>query len=173
LQETDPEKWLLHRKLQCEGTKKRYPKCEKEKRRVDYLTTTPFDELGWESKRDRILIEQNNKCNKCHLSEWLGVKLPLDVDHINGDREDNSRNNLEAVCGNCHSITPTFRAKNKRKTKQVSDIELTTALKSTPSIRQGLIEVGLSPKGGNYVRANKLLERLDLENKSVSVIDVL
>lgn len=169
LQETDPEKYFLYKKNQSEGTKKRY--AGREVRRVEYLKTSDFGLLGWESKRDRIILDQEGKCNHCGHSEWRGVKLPLEIDHISGDRDDNSRDNLEAICGNCHSITPTFRAKNKKSVLRVSDEILIDALKSSVSIRQALIKVGLTPKGGNYIRMKKLKDLVDSENVCVSVIE--
>lgn len=40
-------------------------------------------------------------------------RCPLEVDHIDGDCYNNSRDNLAVVCPNCHALTPTYRALNK------------------------------------------------------------
>ena len=53
------------------------------------------------------------KCNKCGLDEWLGQKISLELNHINGKGFDNRRSNLELICPNCHAQTPTYRGKNK------------------------------------------------------------
>ena len=37
---------------------------------------------------------------------------------LNGDRYDNRRENLEALCPNCHSQTDTFCNKNGKNTKR-------------------------------------------------------
>lgn len=121
---------------------------------------TPFEELGSENKRRRVLEEQNHCCNKCGLSEWLGVTLSLEVDHIDGNNQNNNRENLEGLCPNCHSITPTWRGRNKPSKNGdvvVTDEELKRQLAVTPNIRQALLAVGLSAKGGNYARAKRLL----------------
>lgn len=55
------------------------------------------------------------KCNKCGINEWQGKKISLELEHINGINNDNRIENLELLCPNCHSITPTFRTKNKPK----------------------------------------------------------
>lgn len=34
-------------------------------------------------------------------------RLPLELDHINGDRHDNILENLGILCPNCHSLKPT------------------------------------------------------------------
>lgn len=74
----------------------------------EYCNNIPFNELGWDSKRKRIIVEQENKCNHCSISEWHGHKLSLEIDHINGINDDNRRENLEGLCPNCHSVTETW-----------------------------------------------------------------
>lgn len=43
-------------------------------------------------------------CEKCGISEWLGVKLPLELHHKDGNHYNNTLENLEILCPNCHSI---------------------------------------------------------------------
>lgn len=150
----DTVAWNEYRKKQSEGTARRYQ--NKEKNRLKYLTETPFDELGNISQRDKIILDQNGKCGKCELDEWFGVKLTLEIDHINGNHQDNDRKNLIGLCPNCHSITPTWRGKNKKSCQRVSDETALSALKTEPSIRQALIKCGLAAKGGNYKRFTNL-----------------
>ena len=118
----------------------------------------PWCQLGADSRRMRVIHEQSGRC-VCGISEWRGVSITLEVDHIDGDHANNARENLIALCPNCHSITPTFRGKNKP-AKRVSDDELARAIKSEASIRLALISVGLSPRGGNYKRAKRIRELL-------------
>ncbi len=52
---------------------------------------------------------------KCGLKDhWQGKILSLQLDHINGDRRDNRKENLRFICPNCHSQTDTFSSKNKK-----------------------------------------------------------
>lgn len=52
------------------------------------------------------------ECAICHIAEWLGNPLSLQLDHINGVRDDNRLENLRLLCPNCHSQTDTFAGKN-------------------------------------------------------------
>ena len=47
---------------------------------------------------------KQNCCELCGVSEWLGVKLPLELHHKNGNHQDNELENLQILCPNCHSI---------------------------------------------------------------------
>jgi len=120
-----------------------------------YLAT-PFENLGWDSKKRRVLEEQGYKCNRCGLAEWQGIKLSLEVDHKDGNTANNQRENLEGLCPNCHSITPTWRGRNKGK-RGVTDEQLVDVVSKAKNIRQGLLALGLAAKGGNYKRAKRLL----------------
>jgi predicted restriction endonuclease len=57
---------------------------------------------------------------KCVLCGWnvkhpLTHKVPLEVDHIDGNAENSTESNLRLLCPNCHSLTPFFRGLNKGK----------------------------------------------------------
>jgi hypothetical protein len=51
-------------------------------------------------------------CAVCDQDEWNGEPIPLELDHVNGDRTDNRLENLRLVCPNCHAQTPTYRGRN-------------------------------------------------------------
>jgi len=109
--------------------------------------------------RERGLLEW--KCSCCGIDSWQGKNITLELDHIDGSAHNCKLENLRLLCPNCHSQTDTFRGKgiNTGK-KRVSDDELKESLKNSKNIRQALINVGLSPRGGNYTRASKLKNTL-------------
>jgi Zn finger protein HypA/HybF involved in hydrogenase expression len=83
--------------------------------RVKYLFDTPFDSLEKQSKRTRIIIEQEGKCAHCRISEWMGQPVCFEMDHIDGNNQNNKRDNLEILCPNCHSNTPTWKGRNSKR----------------------------------------------------------
>jgi len=55
------------------------------------------------------------KCMCCGITEWNNKKIVLELEHKDGNSENNDLVNLELLCPNCHSQTPTYKAKNKGK----------------------------------------------------------
>jgi len=56
------------------------------------------------------------KCRDCGIiNDWNGKPITIELEHIDGDRQNNELKNLCFLCPNCHSQTPTFRAKNRKK----------------------------------------------------------
>ena len=53
-------------------------------------------------------------CEGCGLSKWRGQPLPLTLDHVNGIHTDNRLENLRILCPNCHAITDTWCARNRK-----------------------------------------------------------
>ncbi|UWE13624.1 HNH endonuclease [Actinacidiphila bryophytorum] len=53
-------------------------------------------------------------CAACGVGEvWQGRRLALEIDHTNGDRWDNRRENLRYLCPSCHSQTGTFSRRSR------------------------------------------------------------
>ena len=61
----------------------------------------------------RYLHEQNDACWECGITEHNNKPITLEVNHIDGNALNDNEDNLELLCPNCHSQTPTFRNLNK------------------------------------------------------------
>ena len=107
--------------------------------------------------KNQIINLKGYKCELCNIYEWKNNPICLELDHIDGNNKNNNLENLRILCPNCHSQTETFRGRNINAGKKVSDDDLLKALDVSENIRQALIKVGLTPKGGNYKRAAKIL----------------
>jgi len=65
------------------------------------------------------LIE--NRCDECGISDWRGRPLSIQIDHVNGNGQDHSLENLRMLCPNCHSQTPTFAGRNRKRLRNLQD----------------------------------------------------
>lgn len=55
-------------------------------------------------------------CEGCgQLPTWHGKPLVLQLDHKDGDKFNDCDDNLRFLCPNCHSQTPTFAGRNRKR----------------------------------------------------------
>ena len=76
---------------------------------------TSFEDLAPCAQRPLVLASQNYACLHCQNTTWLGKPIALELDHIDGGTSNNVRENLRALCPNCHAQTPTWRRGWKKK----------------------------------------------------------
>ena len=108
------------------------------------LDTSHFTGKGWRKNKtftfqprtqlDQVLVKGSNyqsfklkrrlflagiKKPKCEMCGWAEQasdgRIPVELDHINGDRTDNRLENLRILCPNCHSLQSTHRGKNQKR----------------------------------------------------------
>ena len=65
--------------------------------------------LRWRLLKDNVL---DPACAICGIMEWQDKPLSLHLHHQNGDRTDNSLENLQMLCPNCHSQTDSYSGRN-------------------------------------------------------------
>lgn len=97
-------------------------KCQSEKRQIDFYSDVenkgeiPTFKGGCpNSKAIRKYLKHRDgwACSICHNTEWMGKKITLHADHIDGNSNNNKLVNLRWVCPNCDSQLPTYCGKNK------------------------------------------------------------
>lgn len=83
----------------------------------DYLT---LDGLYIKSHELKLRLIKSGlkeaRCEICKLDQWQQLPIPLELDHINGNHDDNRFENLRILCPNCHAQTSTYCSKNISRT---------------------------------------------------------
>lgn len=64
-----------------------------------------------------LFNKYNSKCCKCGWGEINNhtSKIPLQINHIDGNYMNNNEENLELICPNCHSLTHNYGSLNRGK----------------------------------------------------------
>ncbi|WP_460714415.1 HNH endonuclease signature motif containing protein [Nocardioides dilutus] len=91
------------------------------KRTDPALLRRALDEIG----RPRV-------CERCGVNGvWLGGPLRLEIDHIDGDFHNNTRENLRYLCPNCHQQTDNFAGRSRNKYARVLPDDVARPLSET------------------------------------------
>ena len=134
------------------------------KNNFDYSRFTYGKKIKSSNAVDAIIALRGHKCEMCGLMKWRGEPIPLEIHHIDGQELNSELDNLLLICPNCHALTDNYRGRNINKgVEKISDEKFVDALSNSSSIRQALITLGLTPKGGNYTRAYELISKYQIE----------
>ncbi len=104
--------------------KKKYcsNKCQKEFEYKEYIKAWKNGTIsGMRGKyqlsmhiRKYIFEKYNWRCSQCGWGKTnpYTKMIPLEIEHIDGNFENNSEKNLTLLCPNCHSLTSTYKGAN-------------------------------------------------------------
>jgi hypothetical protein len=108
---------IPNRNIYCDNIcQKKYEKKED----FNLIVEGEFDKLGSKQTIDRVskqyLISLHGEkcmgCGWCEINSWTN-KVPIELNHIDGDPENHSVTNLELLCPNCHSLTEFYKSRGK------------------------------------------------------------
>lgn len=85
------------------------------RRPLEQILVEDSDWTNTSELRQRLIAEgvKQARCERCGLEFWQGEPIPLQLDHVNGDRRDHRIENLRVLCACCHALTPTWGARNR------------------------------------------------------------
>lgn len=128
---------------------------------IAHRMARPWDEIKTPAvRRLRVIAEQGGKCIGCGLGEWRGLPITFELDHKDGRNGNNSRENVTALCPNCHSQTPTWRGRGgEARHKGITDAMIEAAIAETGNSRAALVKLGLNTGGSNHRRVKQVLMR--------------
>jgi len=100
----------------------RYRQCafETHKKRIVKVKDIISGNVRW-TQTSRLLSKlvkegyKERKCEICGITDWQGKPITMNLHHIDGNRENNSIENLQVLCPNCHSQTDNFAGKKLKK----------------------------------------------------------
>lgn len=94
--------------LKCKGKHERAQKLELIKSCINI-----HDIVKCVSTIKRYILDlRGHQCEICKNIEWQGKKIPLILDHIDGNSGNWLMTNLRLVCGNCDMQLDTYKSKN-------------------------------------------------------------
>ncbi len=74
---------------------------------------------GWDQVTNHVRrylhAKYQSRCSLCSWSETNPKtgKIPVEIEHIDGNSNNNAESNLTLLCPNCHALTPTYKGANK------------------------------------------------------------
>lgn len=104
--------------------RKNYSKTENVHKKISFKTEDILNNKYPNYKSSRLLNRlikegyKEEKCECCGITEWLGKAIILQLHHKDGNHNNNSLDNLEILCPNCHSQTDTYGGKSSKKSKK-------------------------------------------------------
>lgn len=66
------------------------------------------------SIKPHLIGLRSHKCELCQLTTWQNQPIPLELHHVDGDRTNNTLENYQLVCPNCHAMTDNWRGRNAK-----------------------------------------------------------
>lgn len=100
-----------HQKKYCSNA------CQGSLKQKNIFESIEKGELNFhEESFKRYMIQKHGakcmECGWCEINKYTG-KIPIQLEHVDGDSSNNKLENLKLLCPNCHTLTPTWGGANK------------------------------------------------------------
>lgn len=104
-----------------------------EKRREILIKTTLFEHLPHKLIKRMIYEENENICFKCGFkyTDAKTGKGPFEIHHVDGNKHNWKKENLEILCLNCHWTTENWRFRGKTHSEHTKKLLRSKKLKKT------------------------------------------
>lgn len=74
---------------------------------------TPTSNTSQSHHKHFLIDKFGYQCQICGRKTWLGNKIALVFDHIDGDSNNWCISNCRLICNNCDSLLPTYKGRNR------------------------------------------------------------
>jgi transposase-like protein len=103
---------------------------------------------------------KERQCETCKNETWLNQPIKLELHHIDGNPRNNSLNNLQILCPNCHSYTDTFcKRKSSLSCKVTLDFkEIKQIFETSLSIKEVAEKLNTRGTGQSFYKIKKLMQ---------------
>jgi len=120
-----PEYKVSQKKTTCTGSEKRFDYYTRLEQKALYKKEKIFNSIERIGRCQEMYSKQNQKkwlkkyliekygecCSQC---KWAGKNpvtgnIMIEIDHIDGNNNNNIIENVRLLCPNCHSLTPTYK----------------------------------------------------------------
>ena len=112
---------ITHKNSKCFCSRSCYLKDHMDKKYKKYLEDNSicWGQQNMQHYKKYFLEEQEHKCAICGMiDEWNGKHITFILDHIDGNADNNNRDNLRLICPNCDSQLETYKSKNKNSARK-------------------------------------------------------
>ena len=90
--------------------------CQAQSKRFEIFKIIESGDTTLASKnyKNYLIHKYGAKCMECgwNKKNTISNTIPIELEHIDGNSENNDLKNLKILCPNCHSLTPTYKALN-------------------------------------------------------------
>lgn len=122
--------------------------AEETKEKMNWNKGNRYADFSYGGKgrhKSALIQERGYKCECCGLSEWMGKPIPIELEHTDGDRANNTKENLKLLCLNCHGQTPTWKQGNLKgwKTRKYPDEVYIEVIKNSRTAGEALKKLNL------------------------------